>query len=86
VYDTRRGESRHTGDHMSELYGHVWHPTTGKYMARVKDGRMTMFDGKIYKLIGDMIIDDDGAELGYLSTFVVLSEGSSDVANRLIRR
>jgi hypothetical protein len=70
---------------MNELYGHVWHPTTGQHMGWVKNGKMNMANGKSYKLVGDMIVDDDGAELGYLSTFVGLSDGSGDIANQLLR-
>jgi hypothetical protein len=71
---------------MSKLYGYVWHPRTGQQIAWVKDGKMNMANGKSYTLVGDMIVDEDGAELGHLSTFVGLSEGSGDLANHLIQR
>jgi hypothetical protein len=68
-------------------YGQVLHPETGEQIAWVDlEGKMTMLNGKTYGLINDMIVDADGSELGCLSLFVGLSEGSGDLANQLLRR
>jgi hypothetical protein len=74
------------GDNMNGPYGQVLHPETGKQLAWVEDGKMTTRDGETYDLIGDMIVDANGTELGYLSPFIGLSKGSSDLANKLLGR
>ena len=58
--------------------------STGDYIARVKDGKITSMSGDhLYSLVGDKIVADDGSELGYLSPFVGLTQGTDDLANQL---
>lgn len=64
-------------------YGNVYHPETGKWLASVKNGKVTSADGKVYRLDGDAIISETGEVLGYLSAFVGKAEGSGDLATKL---
>jgi hypothetical protein len=66
-------------------YGHIYHPQTGKWLASVKDGKITAPGGITYSLIGDMIVADDGTELGYLSPFIGITKGTGDLANQLFK-
>jgi len=67
-------------------YGHIYHPETGAWLASVKDGKITAPGGVSYTLVGDMIVAEDGTELGYLSPFVGLTKGTADLSNRLFRQ
>jgi hypothetical protein len=68
------------------MYGHIWHPETGKWLASVKDGIITAPGGVSYSLIGDMIVAADGTELGYLGPFMGLTKGTGDLSNQLFPR
>jgi len=78
------GDSSNAGANM--YYGHIRHPETGECLATVKDGKITAPNGVSYSLVGDMIVAPDGTELGYLSPFVGLTQGTGDLANQLFRR
>jgi len=67
------------------MYGHIYHPETGKWLASVKDGKITAARGISYSLIGDKIVKDDGTELGYLGPFVGLAKGTGDLAHRMFK-
>ncbi|WP_315766910.1 MULTISPECIES: hypothetical protein [unclassified Bradyrhizobium] len=69
-----------------ELYGEVYHPETGKWLASVKDGKIIKADGSSYKLDGDAILSESGEVLGYLSAFIGKAEGSGDLATKLFGR
>ncbi len=70
----------------SKLYGHVYHPETGRCVAVVENGKVTKSDGSSYRLEGGAILSDSGEILGYLSTFVGKASGSGDLATRLFGR
>jgi hypothetical protein len=65
------------------MYGHIYHPETGKWLASVKDGKITAPGDITYSLVGNMIVAEDGTELGCLSSFVGLTTGTGDLANQL---
>jgi hypothetical protein len=69
-----------------KMYGHIYHPETGKCLAYVKDGKITGEGGVSYSLVGDMIVAADGTELGYLSPLNDLTKGNSDLSNQLFPR
>jgi hypothetical protein len=66
-------------------YGHLYHPETGKWLASVKDGKITAPGGITYSLVGDKIVGDDGAELGYLGIFVGPEKGTGAASDRLFK-
>jgi len=68
---------------MSGLYGNVYDPKTGQWLASVADGRLQAKDGRSYKLDGDKILSDRGEVLGYLSVLSSGAEGSGSLANKL---
>ena len=68
---------------MTDLYGSVYHPETGEFLASVKDGKLVKKDGTFYRLDGDKILSDTGEVIAYLSAFVGKAEGSGDLANKL---
>jgi hypothetical protein len=67
------------------MYGHIYHPETGKWLASVKDGKITAPGGITYSLIDDKIVAEDGTELGYLSPFIGITMGTGDLANQLFK-
>jgi hypothetical protein len=69
-----------------KMYGHIYHPETGKWLASVKDGKITAPGGITYSLIGDKIIAEDGSELGYLSPFIGPTKGTANLADQLFQR
>jgi acetyl-CoA carboxylase beta subunit len=71
---------------MNGHYGFIRHPETGEYLARVKDGTITARGGISYSLVGDLIVAEDGTELGYLGPFIGLTKGTGDLCNRLFPR
>jgi hypothetical protein len=64
-------------------YGNIYHPETGKWLASVKDGKITGADGNYYLLDGDVIRSESGEELGYLSPLIGKAPGSGDLATKL---
>jgi hypothetical protein len=68
---------------MMSHYGNIYHPETGKWLASVKDGKVTGADGRTYKVDGDEIVSDTGEVLGHLSSFVGKASGSGDLATKL---
>jgi hypothetical protein len=71
---------------MSRHYGFIRNQETGECVARVENGKVTTADGISYSLVGDMIVAEDGTKLGYLGTFVGLTKGPDNLANRLFPR
>jgi hypothetical protein len=67
------------------MCGHIYHPETGKWLASVKDGKITAPGGLTYSLIGDIIVGGDGTELGYLGPFIGLTTGTGDLADQLFK-
>jgi hypothetical protein len=67
------------------MYGHIYHPETGKWLASVKDDKITAPGGIIYSLVGDAIIAENGEELGYLSPLVGPTKGTGHLADRLFK-
>ena len=66
-------------------YGNIYHPETGKWLASVKDGKITAPGGITYSLIGDKIVADDGTELGYLGLYTSPTKGIGHLANQLFK-
>jgi hypothetical protein len=66
-------------------FGFILQPETGEYLARVKDGKILTMDERkvLYRIVDDMIVANDGTELGYLSSFTGLTSGTGDLANHL---
>jgi hypothetical protein len=64
----------------------VYHPETGAWLASVKDGKITAPGGVSYSLVGDMIVTEDGTEIGYLGPFIGLTKGTGDLCTRLFPR
>jgi len=49
------------------MYGHIFHPVTGELLAEIKDGTLTMSDGRTYKVDGNKVLSETGEVLAYLS-------------------
>jgi hypothetical protein len=69
-----------------QRFGDLYHPETGKWLAEVKDGKVTKPDGIFYRLEGDAILSDTGEVLGYVSPFIGKAEGSGNLATKLFGR
>jgi hypothetical protein len=67
------------------MYGHIYHPETGKWLASVKDGKITALGGITYSLFGDKIVADDGSELGYLGAYIGPTKGTGHLADQLFK-
>jgi hypothetical protein len=67
------------------MYGNIYHPETGKWLASVRDGKITAPGGLAYSLVDDKIVAPDGTEVGYLGPFVGLTKGTGHLADQLFR-
>jgi hypothetical protein len=65
------------------MCGHIYHPETGKWLASVKDGKITAPDGLVYSLVDDKIVGIDGEVIGYLSQFNGPTVGTGRLADQL---
>ena len=68
-------------------FGFIKDTENGDYLARVGNGKITSMSGEpLYSLVGDMIVAEDGTELGYLSPYIGITKGTGDLANQLFRK
>ena len=71
---------------MSDRYGNIYHPETGRWLAQVENGKITTKDGRAYRLDGDKILTENGEEVGFLSPFIGKAVGSGALASKLFGR
>jgi hypothetical protein len=68
------------------MYGNIYHPETGKWLASVEGGKVMMKDGKSHKLDGNKVVDEDGNVLCHLSPFIGKAVGSGALATKVFGR
>jgi hypothetical protein len=68
------------------MYGNLYHPETGRWLASVEDGKITSRDGRSYKLDGQKILSETGEVVGYVSPFIGKAQGSGAIATKLFGR
>jgi hypothetical protein len=67
-------------------YGDVYHPETGKWLASVKDGKITGAHGISYSLVEDQNVDAEGNVVGYLAQFEGPTTETGALADKLFRQ
>lgn len=67
-------------------YGHLNHPETGEAIGFVKDGKLTMSNGTVYRIEGDEILAEDGENMGHLSSFIGTAPGTGSGADKLLQK
>jgi hypothetical protein len=65
------------------MYGNIYHPETGKWLASVENGKIRALGGIVYSLVEDRIVAADGTVLGYIGHFNAPTKGTGQLADQL---
>ncbi len=68
------------------MYGNIYHPETGKWLASVENGKITAPHGLTYSLVDNKIVAADGAIVGYLARYNGPTKGTGRLADQLFRQ